>query len=603
MTDFTRIKKIASRVTPSLRSVTMSQTDSVQDYFSPKYNYFLCSQLPNIKNTSCGQIHTTAKMFWLMEGNKRITGTGQSNAYSLWGNSDQSYFVHHRPVMCVYDIPLDVDDYIVDFTIQGGDCAYFVTNKGYVYSGASLNDYGTIGDGTTINRYAFTRVNHARSTTTATFSSGGAISATTMVISAANANIIPGQFVVGTGCPTGMQVTAVSGTTITFNYPFHTQAAGTYSFGVPFGPGGIKGKKVYANGSVNWGGEKFVYILGEDNNLYSCGYNGHGQLGNATTTNRPYFDIVQGISNVKEITAIGMYSVYILNFSGQLYGLGWNGNGQFGIGNTTNQTTPTLIASNVAKAFIKDWDYAMAWYITNEGRVWAAGHNGNGTLGIGTNADNNTTTWTAVTTLNAKNIIDIKAAGWGLNNSSSWFLADDGTIYSSGYNGYGQLGDGTTTARTTPGLLTQPTGFPKVDRIFCGGGSTTHFLTAVNMASGRMFSVGSWNYGAIGQALGSATATWAMTSTSTRAQYPAREVTSPPPVEDGYTSIKDFCITSNNNGETTVYALLADGTVWVRGYGYFRGAGHKYISQYTDSNYDNAYGVAYNTSWKQVEFY
>jgi hypothetical protein len=262
-----------------------------------------------------------------------------------------------------------------------------------------------------------------------------------------------------------------------------------------------------------------------------------------------------------------------------------------------------LVASGVHKVFPKTHDYDTAFYISNDGLVFACGSNYYGSLGINVENTGSTTTWTVVNTTNigTRRVVDIKAAGTGSYNTT-WFLCDDGTVFSCGYNGLGQVGDGTTTTRQIPTLITQPAGFPKVDRLVVGGGSNTHFVMGVNMATGRMWSVGSFNYGAIGQALGEPTGTWAFTSTSGRLQYPARETLGIPSVEDGYTKIKDFFVMSGANAESTVYALCYDGTIWVRGYGHYNAKGHKLVQHYWNGALTN-HGFQYSdTGWKQVEF-
>jgi alpha-tubulin suppressor-like RCC1 family protein len=281
-----------------------------------------------------------------------------------------------------------------------------------------------------------------------------------------------------------------------------------------------------------------------------------------------------------------------------------NNYGQLGIGDTTNRTSPTsLVASGVHKVFQKGADYETSFYISNDGLAYSCGTNYYGSLGINVVNTGNTTTWTVVniTNIGTRRVIDIKSTGTGSYNTT-WFLCDDGAVFSCGYNGLGQVGDGTTTDRAIPTLITQPSGFPKVDRILVGGGSNTHFVMGVNMATGRMWSVGSFNHGAIGQAIGDPTGTWAFTSATTRAQYPARETLSIPSVEDGYTRIKDFFIMSSANGESTVYALCYDGTIWVRGFGHYNAKGHKFVQYYWNANL-TYHGTQYvDTGWKQVEF-
>lgn len=66
--------------------------------------------------------------------------------------------------------------------------------------------------------------------TTATYSSGGASGATSVVISAANANIAYDQKITGTGFAANTKVTSVSGTTVNFSPAATGQISGTLTF-------------------------------------------------------------------------------------------------------------------------------------------------------------------------------------------------------------------------------------------------------------------------------------------------------------------------------------------------------------------------------------
>ena len=78
--------------------------------------------------------------------------------------------------------------------------------------------------------------------------------------------------------------------------------------------------------------------------LYSWGYNGYGQLGDSTTSNR---DVPTQISfnpssygRIVEIWATGgQYAqLFVLTDRGQLYACGYNGYGQLGQGDTSNRS-------------------------------------------------------------------------------------------------------------------------------------------------------------------------------------------------------------------------------------------------------------------------
>ena len=567
--------------------------------------YFFVSEIPDTSTVHTGAgINTQRKMYAIMEGNKRIKTWGLTGAYGLNGYSNANFNTLF-PQLTQFDYPLDKDDFITQVAVGKGHMAAFVTAKGYLYTGGYVDDDRWTGFMDDVNRYAFLRVAHAETITTATYSSGGASGANNFVISAVNANIVVGQQVVGFGVPSWTTVTAISGTTITFSNVLNQQAAGVYSFGRPWGPGGICAKKVYLpSSSANTSSEQWAMVLSTDSNVYACGYNGNGQMGIGNTAGpRGYWDRVPGISNIKEVYC-SSYTAYAITYSGQLWGWGYNGYGHLGIGDTTQRTSPTsLVASGVHKVFQKGSDYETSFYLSNDGLAYSCGSNYYGSLGINVENTGSTNTWTVVNTTNigTRRVIDIKALGTGSYNTT-WFLCDDGAVFSCGYNGLGQVGDGTTTTRQIPTLVTQPSGFPKVDKIVVGGGSNTHFVMGVNMATGRMWSVGSFNYGAIGQAIGEPTGTWLFTDTSGRAQYPPRETLGIPSVEDGYAKIKDFFTISEPNAETTIFCLLTDGTIWVRGYGHYQAKGHKIVQHYWNANLTYHGNQYTDTAWRQVEF-
>jgi YD repeat-containing protein len=78
--------------------------------------------------------------------------------------------------------------------------------------------------------------------------------------------------------------------------------------------------------------------------------------------------------------------------------------------------------------------------VTPDGNVWAWGANGNGQLGDGTTTGKTTPT-------QSTSMTDVIAVAAGASHTLA--LRDDGTVWAWGYNGYGQVGDGTTTTNRT----------------------------------------------------------------------------------------------------------------------------------------------------------
>ena len=375
--------------------------------------------------------------------------------------------------------------------------------------------------------------------------------------------------------------------------------------GVQFGPGGVQAVKVFHSG---WPGStnSTSYVLDSEGKIYGCGLNTSNQLGDGTTTQRNAFQRIGSLENITTLFTGALYAFALRN-DGNLYAWGANANGQLGVGDTSARTTPVLSTTGVKKVLAMDnTTYQNAVILKSDGTVWFTGYSGtNQVSGLGNTTQQ--TTWQQVTTnLSTRNVVDIVSNGTGAENRSTWALIDDGSIYSWGYNGYGQLGHNAATLMGTPGLLTQPAGFPKVDKILSFGSSSQYGLKAVNMASGRMFTVGNWCNGAIGISRDDPSGTWPIETPATnRAHYPAREVESPQPVSQGYATIKDIvAMSSAQSDETRVFCLLSDGTVWAKGSNLKGEMGTKQVMIYNATapitiNFGN---TRWNPTWQQVQF-
>ena len=128
----------------------------------------------------------------------------------------------------------------------------------------------------------------------------------------------------------------------------------------------------------------------------------------------------------------------------------WGSNffGQIGDGTTTSQSTPkqtSSLGTGRTAIGITTTGAASTCVILDDGSIKCWGYNGDGRLGDGSTTDRTIPTQTT-SSLTAR-------TGVGLSSGVTHVCAllDDATVKCWGLNDYGQLGDGTTTDRNTPG--------------------------------------------------------------------------------------------------------------------------------------------------------
>jgi alpha-tubulin suppressor-like RCC1 family protein len=127
--------------------------------------------------------------------------------------------------------------------------------------------------------------------------------------------------------------------------------------------------------------------------------------------------------------------------------------------------------------------------IASDGEMRAVGDNTFGQLGNGSYADTLTPTkFNLPTNVRATAIFTNFVSG----GYSMFVLANDSKIYGAGTNGYGQLGDGTTTTRPQPVVYGLPGG--RTGRFVAVGGYSSYVLTTDN----NIYAAGNCDRGAIG---------------------------------------------------------------------------------------------------------
>ena len=179
--------------------------------------------------------------------------------------------------------------------------------------------------------------------------------------------------------------------------------------------------------------------LRRDGTVWSWGRNDYGQLGIGSDNHQSEPMQIDGLSDIVAITAGGWHSM-ALTSDGRVYVWGGNQHGQLGNGTTINVLTPEL------HGLLQEMISVSAGFYHNialdsNGHVWVWGQNGNGQLGDGTRQNSSTPK-------KLEGFGDVIAVSAGYYHSLA--LKSDHSVYAWGENSKGQLGDGTTQDRTTP---------------------------------------------------------------------------------------------------------------------------------------------------------
>ncbi|MBL8954393.1 MAG: hypothetical protein JNK82_26685 [Myxococcaceae bacterium] len=196
-------------------------------------------------------------------------------------------------------------------------------------------------------------------------------------------------------------------------------------------------------------GNAFSCSLTQRGRVLCWGNGTLGALGNGVLGVQTAPASVTGLGDVQQVATGGDHACAVLA-DGAVKCWGHNVFGQLGDGSTTQRNTPVPVFIEAGKPLDGAVQVALGAYhgcaLKADGTLRCWGYNGYGALGTGNTTN---TVYASATPVLAGRAVAV-SAGW----YHTAVLLDDGRVQTFGYNGFGELGDNTTTTRLSPVLTT-----------------------------------------------------------------------------------------------------------------------------------------------------
>jgi alpha-tubulin suppressor-like RCC1 family protein len=253
----------------------------------------------------------------------------------------------------------------------------------------------------------------------------------------------------------GLNATAVKVVTTQYSSCVLTSVGGVKCWGyggwglIGDGTGSSRYTPVDVNGMTSGvialaAGGQHICAVKNTGALLCWGWNGYGQLGDGTGSDRYEPTEANGLDSGVVAVAPGMYHTCASLATGAVKCSGYGGDGQVGNNAWGGSNTPVSVYGMTdATASISSGERHTC-VVKTTGALWCWGSNSNGQFGNGTTSNSNTP-------VNISSLgTTVRTVSAGLVGFHTCALTADGTAKCWGNNGYGQLGDASTTQRSSP---------------------------------------------------------------------------------------------------------------------------------------------------------
>ncbi|MDR1392846.1 MAG: FG-GAP-like repeat-containing protein [Bifidobacteriaceae bacterium] len=446
------------------RYISLALSDTGQVYTMNDYWYCATAQDPNDDNCAAPVLVRGAlsgvRIVAVAAGEEFALALSQDGRVFSWGENNYGQLGDGTTINRITPVLVSglSGQRVVGIAAGSTHCAA-VTSTGAVYTWGT-NTTGALGDGTTTSRTSPVKVN-------------GALNGQNVKAVAAGAEFTA-------ALTTGGRVYTWGS-----NYRGQVGVGDRTDHLTPVLVGGAL-TGVNITGIVAAGGH--TVALSQAGRVYSWGYNAFGEVGVGDTLPRLEPVRLDGILSNVTITAIGVgdYSTVVASNSGKLYLWGTNYYGQIGTPIPPIQALPVAVtglpSNSPVVAIAAQHDFTMA--LTAAGQVYTWGNNENQHIGDGTAVNR----FSPVLISGALSGVKIVAIATGVDHAMA--LSANGQVYTWGHNTYGQLGDPGRTA-VTPARVDGPLAGLKVVGIAAGD-----YFNLVVTDTGRVYA---WGANASGQ--------------------------------------------------------------------------------------------------------
>jgi len=253
-------------------------------------------------------------------------------------------------------------------------------------------------------------------------------------------------------------------------------------------------------------------VIGVNGLLYMTGYNAHGQLGRGDTSESSWFVKSAYFDNLKTSEGVTVEKVRLgraeythglsIDSTGRLHVWGYNGDYQLGNNSSTNAATPFhLNSGSITNQVVTDiWAGPHSSFCRLADKslhVW--GGDRYGSHGIGVNSGSSTVNSSSRIPVPSTDDVELFCHDTYYDYPASYIYKTDNKLYSTGYNGVGNLGVGDTSARaswTEVDMSMFKNGELPI-KIFCNG-QNGHNVFGVLTDQGRVYACGYNGYGQLG---------------------------------------------------------------------------------------------------------